>query len=227
MFKKLRTLFNTRHLLEKVFETPLSVRNFSVTSSLSNKMAKTKGKASFSDAWIVWMDLEMTGLEVEKDQILEVSCLISDEDLVVKAEGPHIVINYPPDVFENMNDWCKKHHFESGLVDKCLKSQITLNQAEQQILEFLKQHIPKRECPLAGNSIYMDRLFLKKYMPIVDDYLNYRIIDVSSIKELAKRWNTRVYNAAPKKKLVHRASDDVKESLEELQYYKNNLFKLN
>uniref|UniRef100_A0A1B0G2H7 Probable oligoribonuclease n=1 Tax=Glossina morsitans morsitans TaxID=37546 RepID=A0A1B0G2H7_GLOMM len=217
MFKKLSTLFNTRHLLEKVFETSLSVRKFSVTSSLSNKMAK----------WIVWMDLEMTGLEVEKDQILEVSCLISDEDLVVKAEGPHIVINYPPDVFENMNDWCNKHHFESGLVDKCLKSQITLNQAEQQILQFLKQHIPKGECPLAGNSIYMDRLFLKKYMPTVDDYLNYRIIDVSSIKELAKRWNTRVYNAAPKKKLVHRASDDVKESLEELQYYKNNLFRLN
>ncbi|KAL9900746.1 putative oligoribonuclease [Glossina fuscipes fuscipes] len=223
MFKKLSTLFNTRHLLEKVSEKPLRVRSLSVTSSLSNKMAK----ASSSDAWIVWMDLEMTGLEVEKDQILEVSCLISDEDLVVKAEGPHIVINYPPDVFENMNEWCNMHHYESGLVDKCLKSQIKLDQAEQQILEFLRQHIPQGECPLAGNSIYMDRLFLKKHMPAVDDYLNYRIIDVSSIKELAKRWNARVYNAAPKKKLVHRASDDVKESLEELEYYKNNLFKLN
>uniref|UniRef100_A0A1A9V5I2 Probable oligoribonuclease n=1 Tax=Glossina austeni TaxID=7395 RepID=A0A1A9V5I2_GLOAU len=225
MFKKLSTLFNTRHLLEKVFETPVRARNLSVTSSLSNKMAKAK--SSSSDVWIVWMDMEMTGLEVEKDQILEVSCIISDEDLVVKAEGPHIVINYPPDVFENMSDWCNKHHYESGLVDKCLKSQIKLNQAEQQILEFLKQHIPKGKCPLAGNSIYMDRLFLRKYMPVVDDYLNYRIIDVSSIKELARRWNTRVYNAAPKKKLVHRALDDVKESLEELQYYKNNLFKLN
>lgn len=129
-------------------------------NSLHCNFAKNMSKKSFTledESHIVWMDLEMTGLDVINDKILELSCLITDKDLNILVEGPSFAINYPANVFENMNDWCKKHHIESGLVEKCLKSQITQKQAEDIVLDFLKQNIPERKCPLAGNSIYMDR----------------------------------------------------------------------
>ncbi|XP_061389031.1 probable oligoribonuclease [Musca vetustissima] len=174
---------------------------------------------------IVWMDLEMTGLDVLSDRILEVSCLITDKDLNVISEGPCFAINQPKKVLDTMNDWCIKHHNESGLVEKCLKSQITTEQGEHLILNFLKEQIPKGKCPLAGNSVYMDRLFLRKEMPLVDDYMHYRIIDVSTIKELARRWNPTILENAPAKKLSHRSLDDIKDSIEELKYYRRVFFK--
>lgn len=125
----------------------LYVKNLHSTSDKPHTMATN----------IVWMDLEMTGLNVFTDKILEVSCLITDQDLNIVAEGPCFAINQPKEVLETMNEWCMKHHNESGLVDKCLKSQITTEQGEQLILDFLKKQVPKGKCPLAGNSVYMDR----------------------------------------------------------------------
>ncbi|KAH8418088.1 hypothetical protein KR222_011573 [Zaprionus bogoriensis] len=174
---------------------------------------------------IVWMDLEMTGLEVEKDKILEVSCIITDKDLKVKSKELSFAISHPEQVYENMNEWCIKQHNESGLIDKCRQSEIKPEQAENIILSFLKENIPERKCPLAGNTIYMDRIFIQKYFPAVDQYLDYRIIDVSSIKELATRWCPEIADAAPKKGFAHRSLEDINESIAELQYYKEHLFK--
>lgn len=175
---------------------------------------------------IVWMDLEMTGLDVHKDRILEVSCLITDKDLNIVAENSTLVINQPEEVLNSMNDWCIKHHGESGLTEESRKSKISTEQAEDILLEFLKNHIPEKSCPLAGNSIYMDRMFLNSYMPRLNEYLHYRIIDVSSIKELCRRWNQPVFSKQPKKLLAHRSLDDIKDTITELKYYKENLFKI-
>ncbi|XP_037915984.1 probable oligoribonuclease isoform X2 [Hermetia illucens] len=172
---------------------------------------------------IVWMDLEMTGLE-EKDTILEASCILTDENLNIVAEGPNIVIHQPDSVLNSMNDWCKKHHQETGLTDQSRNSKISTEEAEKALLKFVEEYIPPKTCPLAGNSVYMDRLFLRKYMPQLNDYLHYRIIDVSSVKELCKRWNPTLFSQAPQKKLVHRSLDDIKESIEELKYYKRYMF---
>ncbi|XP_055851424.1 probable oligoribonuclease [Episyrphus balteatus] len=177
------------------------------------------------DTWIVWMDLEMSGLDVSRDKILELSCIITDKDLNIVAEGPNIEVHQPDEVLENMNDWCMKHHAETKLIDKCRSSNISEEMAQEMLVEFLKANIPKGKCPLAGNSVYMDRLFINRYMPKVDNYLHYRIIDVSTVKELCRRWNPSVAAGAPKKKLVHRSEDDIRESIIEMKYYKKFLFK--
>lgn len=175
---------------------------------------------------IVWMDLEMTGLDVQKDKILEVSCLITDKDLNIVAESPTLVINQPEELLSSMNEWCVKHHGESGLTEAVRNSTISTEKAENLLLEFLKTYIPEKSCPLAGNSIYMDRMFLNTYMPKLNDYMHYRIIDVSSIKELCRRWNPSVFSKQPKKQLAHRSLDDIKDTIEELRFYKQNLFKI-
>lgn len=178
------------------------------------------------DTWIVWMDLEMSGLDVSRDKILELSCIITDKDLNIVAEGPNIEVYQPDEVLNNMNDWCMKHHSETKLIDKCRNSNISVDMAEDILIKFLEVHIPRGKCPLAGNSVYMDRLFLNRYMPKVDNYLHYRIIDVSTVKELCRRWNPCVAAGAPKKKLVHRSEDDIRESIIEMKYYKKFFFKI-
>ncbi|KAH8278737.1 hypothetical protein KR018_008111 [Drosophila ironensis] len=202
----------------------LLLRRRILTTIFPKKMSSSQS-ALGSETDIVWMDLEMTGLDIEKDKVLEVACIITDKDLNVKSEGPCFAINHPPEVYETMNEWCMKHHYESGLVDRCKSSQVTPEQADQLLLSYLKDNIPQRACPLGGNSIYMDRLFIRKFMPQVDEYLHYRIVDVSSIKELAKRWHPDVATAAPKKTFAHRSLDDILETIKELQYYKQHLFK--
>ncbi|XP_032516808.1 oligoribonuclease, mitochondrial isoform X2 [Danaus plexippus] len=185
-------------------------------------------KTSTSEAKrIVWIDLEMTGLNVEKDHILEIACLVTDEHLNIVSTGPNIIIHQDDEVLNNMNQWCVTQHGESGLTEACRKSQITLTKAENDILNFVKSHVPEKLCPLGGNSVYMDRLFLQKYMPKLNNYLHYRIIDVSTIKELAKRWFPKEYSRIPTKKFEHRCLNDIKESVEELKYYRNNIFKVN
>ncbi|KAL7727850.1 hypothetical protein ACLKA6_019781 [Drosophila palustris] len=174
---------------------------------------------------IFWIDLEMTGLDIDRDQILEVACIITDKHLNVKSEGPCFAIKHPQRVYDSMNEWCIKHHNESGLVERCKSSQVTPELAENIILSYLKENLPERKCPLAGNSVYMDRLFLRKFYPLVDDYLHYRIIDVSTVKELARRWYPEVIKASPQKVVAHRSLDDIKESISELKYYKEHLFK--
>eukprot|EP00670_Eutreptiella_braarudii_P018410 CAMPEP_0174350074 /NCGR_PEP_ID=MMETSP0811_2-20130205/7051_1 /TAXON_ID=73025 ORGANISM="Eutreptiella gymnastica-like, Strain CCMP1594" /NCGR_SAMPLE_ID=MMETSP0811_2 /ASSEMBLY_ACC=CAM_ASM_000667 /LENGTH=275 /DNA_ID=CAMNT_0015478061 /DNA_START=19 /DNA_END=845 /DNA_ORIENTATION=+ len=178
-----------------------------------------------NDDAMVWVDLEMTGLDVDNDVIMEMACLITDKNLQVIAEGPNIVIHVDDAQLNAMNDWCKTHHGQSGLTDACRKSEISLAQAEAAMLEFVAQHVPPGKCPLAGNSIHADKKFLDKYMPKFMGHLHYRIVDVSSLKELCRRWYPREFTQAPKKGLAHRALDDIKESLAELQYYRSAMFK--
>ncbi|XP_029037895.1 oligoribonuclease-like isoform X1 [Osmia bicornis bicornis] len=177
---------------------------------------------------ICWLDMEMTGLDVHTDHVLEVACLITDKNLKVISTDLNIVIHQPDEVLENMNDWCllnhKKyyHYFQTGLINESRLSKITIHDAEQAVLEFLKLYIKEKTCPLAGSSVYMDRMFLHKYMPLVDNYLHYRIIDTSTIKELIKRWNTNVPTLI--KEHNHRALSDIIESIRELEYYKKHIF---
>ncbi|EFX81723.1 hypothetical protein DAPPUDRAFT_92597 [Daphnia pulex] len=174
---------------------------------------------------IVWMDLEMTGLDETKDYILEAACLITDQDLNIVAEGPNIIINQPDSILDGMGEWCKKTHGESGLTEACRNSNISVEEAQEQLVDFIGRYTNPGECPLAGNSIGEDKRFLYKYMPKLINHLHYRIIDVSTIKELGRRWNPDVLKNAPPKSLTHRAMDDIKESLIELSFYKANIFK--
>lgn len=177
-----------------------------------------------NDMHIVWLDMEMTGLEVETCHILEVACFITDEQLELASDDLNIVIHQSDKILENMSDWCNLHHSKSGLIDECQRSKTTLEEAQERILRFLENHIPRGVCPLAGNSVYMDRIFLKKYMPLVDNYLHYKLIDVSTISDLTRRWQPSISKAAPKKQHCHRAIYDIKDSLNELRYYRKHLF---
>ncbi|XP_055316333.1 oligoribonuclease [Sitodiplosis mosellana] len=174
---------------------------------------------------IVWIDMEMTGLNVRKDRIMEIACLISDNNLNVLVEHPTIIINQPDTLLASMDEWCTTTHTQTGLLDECKKSNITEDQAEDKILKFLDQNgVDASSSPLAGNSVYMDRMFLREYMPRLNEYLHYRIIDVSTVKELCKRWNKSIFSNVPRKKNVHRGIDDIKESIEELKYYRKFMF---
>ncbi|CAK8682406.1 unnamed protein product [Clavelina lepadiformis] len=172
---------------------------------------------------LVWVDLEMTGLDIENDVILEMACLVTDGSLNVLAKGPNLVIHQPGKVLDRMNDWCKEHHGKSGLTDAVRQSQISLQTAEYQMLSFIRSHVPAKCCPLAGNSVHVDKKFLDKYMPQFTDHLHYRIIDVSTIKELCRRWYPDL--EVPLKATNHRAMDDITESIEELKFYQNSVFK--
>lgn len=173
---------------------------------------------------IVWIDMEMTGLDPERERIIEVAALITDGELEIIAEGPNLVVHQSDAVLEGMDDWNKKHHGASGLIERVKASTVTEAEAEAELLAFIKAHCAERTAPLAGNSIHQDRRFLNRYMPTVDGYLHYRLIDVSSIKELARRWYPSVVNSAPVKRGNHRALDDIRESIEELRYYREKLF---
>ncbi|XP_056644446.1 oligoribonuclease [Diorhabda sublineata] len=175
---------------------------------------------------IVWLDMEMTGLNHENDKIMEIACLVTDADLNTVAEGPDIIIHHTKETLDKMNDWCVKHHNKTGLVEACLNSKTDIKQAEDELLEFVQEHTIEKMSPIAGNSVYMDRIFLIKYMPKLNNYLHYRIIDVSTIKELCRRWNPSVFKQAPNKKFDHRALSDIRESVEELKFYKNHFLKL-
>ncbi|CAI9717080.1 mitochondrial [Octopus vulgaris] len=195
--------------------TPLSINRNGMTTSMLD-VAKER---------IVWVDLEMTGLDIETDKIIEIACVITDSQLNIIAEIPPFVIHQPDNVLDGMNEWCQVHHGKSGLTEAVRKSNTTLQSAEEKLLAFLTQHVPKQKCPLAGNSIYMDKMFLQKYMPKFTDFLHYRIIDVSSVKELCRRWYKDEFKNSPEKSLSHRGQEDIKESIKELQYYKMKIFK--
>lgn len=187
-------------------------------SKLMRKMA-----AQMMAQRLVWVDLEMTGLDINTDHIIEMSCVVTDSDLDVVAEGPHIVIHQSNEVMQRMGAWCVQHHGQSGLTQQVLDSKTTLIEAEMIMLQFVKQHTPPKKCVLAGNSVHADKKFLDKYMPSFMDHLHYRIVDVSSIKELARRWYPCL--EAPAKKGSHRAVDDIYESIEELKFYRQNIFR--
>jgi oligoribonuclease len=174
---------------------------------------------------LVWMDLEMTGLEPDTDVIVEIATLVTDDDLNIVAEGPDLVIHQPAAVLSIMKPIVVEMHTKSGLLGAITSSTITLEEAGAATLEFIKLHVPEaRTVPLCGNSIGTDRRFLAKYLPEIENYLHYRSVDVSSIKELAKRWFPKSGIDRPNKGGMHRAMDDVRESVRELQYYREKFF---
>ncbi|MBN4061380.1 MAG: oligoribonuclease [Proteobacteria bacterium] len=175
--------------------------------------------------YLVWMDLEMTGLDPNVDTILEIATIITDGQLNTVAEGPNIVIHQPDSVLAAMGDWCKEHHGGSGLSAKVRASTISMLDAELQSLDFIKSHVPKGVSPLCGNSIHQDRRFLVPYMPTLEAYLHYRNIDVSTVKELTRRWYPNI--EAPKKVGEHLALADVRESIAELKFYRKKVFNAN
>jgi oligoribonuclease len=174
---------------------------------------------------LAWMDLEMTGLESSRHVIVEVASLITDDDLTIVAEGPDLVVHATPEQLADMDDFVTSMHSRSGLLDAITSSTLTLEEAGAQTLAFLKLHIPEpRTVPLAGNSIGTDRRFLATYLPEVEEYLHYRSVDVSTVKELCRRWYPDAYKAAPEKKGGHRALQDIVESVAELRYYRTAIF---
>jgi oligoribonuclease len=173
---------------------------------------------------IVWIDCEMTGLDLSADALIEVAALVTDSQLTVLGDGVDVVIRPPDGVLEHMVDIVRNMHTSSGLLDE-LEAGITLQAAEDAVMEYVRHWVPDaRKAPLAGNSVGTDRGFLARDMPTLENHLHYRIIDVSSIKELARRWYPRIYFASPSKNGGHRALADIQESIEELKYYREVLF---
>ena len=174
---------------------------------------------------LIWIDLEMTGLEPEVDRIIEIATLVTDQELNIIGQGPVIAIHQSDEALAAMDDWNQKHHGESGLIDRVKASQFTEADAISQTIEFLSQYVPKGASPMCGNSIGQDRRFLNKYMRELEDYFHYRNIDVSTIKELTKRWNPEIMKGF-KKQNTHQALQDIQESIAELQYYRREVFKI-
>ncbi len=172
---------------------------------------------------LVWIDMEMTGLDPETCVVLEIATIVTDAQLNILAEGPVIAVHQPDDILDNMDPWCVDTHGKTGLTARCRASTINEAQAAQQTIAFLEQYVPAGKSPLCGNTIGQDRRFMVKYMPELEDYFHYRSIDVSTIKELAARWKPEIPKGF-KKKNVHLALDDIRESIAELQYYREKVF---
>lgn len=170
---------------------------------------------------LVWMDLEMTGLEPETDRIIEMATIITDGDLRTIAEGPVIVIHQSQDLLDGMDEWNTRTHNRTGLVQKVKVSRVTERQAEVETLDFIQRYTLKNRAPLCGNSICQDRRFLYKYMPELSNWLHYRNVDVSSFKEMARHWSPSILDGF-EKRASHQALDDIKESIQELRYYRDN-----
>jgi oligoribonuclease len=176
---------------------------------------------------LIWMDLEMTGLDESRHVIVEIATLVTDDDLNIIAEGPNLVIHQPDEVMVHMDDFVTNMHTVSGLLEKIKTSTISEAEAMQQTLDFIKEHSPEpNKIPLCGNSIRTDRTFLAKYMPEIENWLHYRCVDVSTIKELVKRWNPGLEHARPKSEgVTHRAMDDIRDSVAELKFYRDKVFR--
>lgn len=169
---------------------------------------------------LVWIDLEMTGLDVEECKIIEIATIITDKDLNIIAEAEPIAIYQPDSVLESMNEWCIKTHGETGLTQRVRDSKISLEEAEQKTIDFIKEYVPYQSSPLCGNSIWQDRRFLAKYMPKIDDYCHYRMLDVTSLKLLNEYWGD---GKTFTKRTTHKALDDIQESIAELKFYRQKL----
>jgi oligoribonuclease len=174
---------------------------------------------------LVWIDCEMTGLELSRDLLVEIAAVVTDSELNVLDEGIDLVMNAPGELLDDMVPVVAQMHAHSGLTDAIRASTLTVPEAEEQVLAYIRTHIPeRRKAPLCGNSIATDRSFIARDMPTLDDWLHYRMIDVSSIKELARRWYPRAYFSSPPKQGGHRALADILESVQELRYYREAVF---
>ncbi|HNX68536.1 MAG TPA: oligoribonuclease [Candidatus Omnitrophota bacterium] len=174
---------------------------------------------------MVWIDMEMTGLDPEKERIIEIATIITDGSLNVLAEGPDLVIHQPAAILKGMDEWNQKHHAESGLIEAVKASEMTVKKAEQLTLDVIKEFCNPKKVPLCGNSVHHDRKFLAKYMPKIDDYLHYRHVDVSTLKALVARWYPKDKDKTPPKGKSHRALADIRESIDELRFYRDRYFK--
>jgi len=173
---------------------------------------------------LIWIDLEMTGLNTFEDQIIEIATLVTDSQLNILAEGPMLAIHQPDSVLEGMDEWNTRQHGQSGLTQRVRESQLTVGDAERMTLEFLEEHVEAKASPMCGNSICQDRRFMARLMPQLEAFFHYRNLDVSTLKELGKRWAPAA-TAGFKKESKHLAMDDIRDSINELIYYREHLFK--
>lgn len=174
---------------------------------------------------LIWIDLEMTGLDPDNDYIIEIATIVTDADLNIIAEGPTMAIHQPDSVLDAMDEWCTNQHGKSGLTQRVKDSTINEREAEQRTIEFLLEHVDKGASPICGNSIGQDRRFLYRHMPELESFFHYRNLDVSTIKEIARRWRPEVLEGVQKKG-SHLALDDIRDSIEELRHYREVFFKL-
>lgn len=172
---------------------------------------------------MVWIDMEMTGLDPEKERILEIASIVTDGDLNILAEGPNLVIHQPEKLLKGMDQWNCEHHGKSGLIEDVRASKVTVKEAEEATLAFITEYAKPKKAPLCGNSVHHDRKFLARFMPKVEGYLHYRHVDVSTIKSLVMRWYPK--DKVPQKGKSHRALADIRESIEELRHYRSVYFK--
>ncbi len=173
---------------------------------------------------LIWIDLEMTGLDPDNDFIIEIATVVTDKDLHILAEGPVLAVHQEDSVMAAMDNWNQKHHGQSGLIDRVKKTTVDDAEAEQQTLDFLQKWVPEGKSPMCGNSICQDRRFLYRYMPKLEAFFHYRNLDVSTLKELAARWAPEIQKGF-QKRASHQALDDVIESIDELKYYRENFIK--
>jgi len=180
---------------------------------------------ALNDSNLVWIDMEMTGLDPETCVVMEIATIVTDKELNIIAQGPVIAVHQPDDVLDNMDEWCIKTHGGTGLTERCRASKFDVDSAAKETISFLEKYVAKGKSPLCGNTIGQDRRFLVKYMPELEAYFHYRSIDVSTIKELTARWKPEVL-AGFKKKGLHLALDDIIESIDEMKFYRENVFKI-
>ena len=173
---------------------------------------------------LIWIDLEMTGLDPDRERIIEIATIVTDKDLGILAEGPVLAIHQPQELLDGMDEWNTKQHGASGLTERVRTSRISEGYAEQQTLDFLRNYADAGQSPMCGNSVGQDRRFLVRYMPELAEFFHYRNLDVSSLKILAQLWAPKVA-AGCQKASTHRALDDIRDSINELQYYRDNLFR--
>lgn len=174
---------------------------------------------------LIWIDLEMTGLEPQRDVIIEIATIVTDKELNILAEGPMLAIHQTDEILNGMDEWCTTQHGKSGLTQRVKDSTLTEAMAEQQTIEFLQQYVPAGASPMCGNTICQDRRFMANYMPALEEFFHYRNLDVSTIKELARRWSPEVYSGFTKES-AHLAMDDIKDSINELIYYRQTALKI-
>ncbi len=180
---------------------------------------------SFSDQNLIWIDLEMTGLNPEQHKIIEIATIVTDKELNILAEGPVLAIYQPESELDKMDEWCTKTHTKNGLVERVKGSTISESEAIELTINFLEKWVPKGKSPICGNSVGQDRRFLYKYMPQLEEYFHYRCVDVSTLKELTHRWKPEILKGFSKAE-THLALDDIRESIAELKYYRDTIFSI-